>query len=143
MIAAVITTLVSILALGMIIYVSSYKRYDLNSWSGALMKWADDNNVSRKRMPRYDEKTLLKIIELDLSEFKLPFLPEEICYLAKLKKLHLRDNNLTSLPENITSLKLSLLDVRGNNGLKLNSKQKTWAREIKEFYSDDLINLKK
>ncbi|MDR0761451.1 MAG: hypothetical protein LBF13_00225 [Campylobacteraceae bacterium] len=135
--ATVITTIICILALVMIIYVSRYRYYDLNSWSGILMKWADDNGVSRKRMPRYDEKTLLNISELDLSLLELQSLPKEICNLAKLKKLNVSNNNLKSLPEEIVVLKLKQLDLRGNSTLELNAKQKAWIKEIKEFYSDD------
>jgi Leucine-rich repeat (LRR) protein len=101
------------------------------------MKWADDNGVSRKRMPRYDEKTLLNISELDLSLLELQSLPKEICNLAKLKKLNVSNNNLKSLPEEIVVLKLKQLDLRGNSTLELNAKQKAWIKEIKEFYSDD------
>jgi hypothetical protein len=141
--AIIITTVVCILALVMIIYVSRYRYYDLSSWSGVLAKWADDNGVSRKRMPRYDEKTLLNISELDLSLLELQSLPEEICSLVNLKKLNLSQNNLKSLPKNITVLKLKRLDLRGNDGLELSAKQKVWVKDIKEFYADDLINLKK
>ncbi|MDR2635501.1 MAG: hypothetical protein LBC08_01590 [Campylobacteraceae bacterium] len=141
--ATIIITVVSILALVAIICVSRYRYYDLNSWSGILAKWADDNNISRKRMPRYDETTLLNISELDLSSLGLQSLPEEIGNLIKLKKLNLSDNNLKSLPKEIVALKLKYLDLRGNNALEFNVKQKAWIREIKEFYADDLINLKK
>ncbi|MDR0666317.1 MAG: hypothetical protein LBF71_02785 [Campylobacteraceae bacterium] len=141
--AIFITTVVCVLALAMIIYVSRYRYYDLNSWSGILTKWADDNGVSRKRMPRYDEKTLLNISELDLSLLELQSLPEEICNLASLKKLNLSHNDLKSLPKNIIVLKLKQLDLRGNNVLELSAKQKAWIKEIKEFYADDLVNLKK
>ncbi|MDR1007656.1 MAG: hypothetical protein LBL65_03730 [Campylobacteraceae bacterium] len=135
--ATIITILVCILALVMIFYVAGYRYYDLNSWSGVLMKWADNNGVSRKRMPRYDEKTLLDIDELDLSLLELQSLPEEICNLVKLQKLNLSDNNLKSLPEKIVTLKLKQLDLRGNGDLKLSKKQKEWVKEIKEFYLDD------
>ncbi|MDR2080596.1 MAG: hypothetical protein LBP54_01760 [Campylobacteraceae bacterium] len=137
MIAEIITALVCLLALAMIFYVSSYRRYDLSKWSGVLTKWADDNGVSRKRMPRYDEKTLLKITELDLSYLGLSSLPEEIGNLANLKKLDLQGNNLTALPKNITALKLTHLDLWGNKGLTLSAEQQTWTRGIQEFDPDD------
>ncbi|MDR2790974.1 MAG: hypothetical protein LBB59_08390 [Campylobacteraceae bacterium] len=137
MIATTITTIICLLALGMIVYVSSYRRYDMNKWSGILAKWADDNGVSRKKMPRYDEKTLLKITELNLSSLGLSSLPEELGNLKNLKKLDLQENNLISLPENITALKLTHLNLRKNAALKLSEKQKAWAEKIKEFDFDD------
>ncbi|MDR1975786.1 MAG: hypothetical protein LBQ18_02195 [Campylobacteraceae bacterium] len=140
--AIIITTLVCVLALVLIIFVSRYRYYDLDSWSGVLSKWADDNGVSRKRMPRYDEQSLLKIKELDLSNLELHSLPEEICNLTNLKKLNLSNNNLKALPKKIVDLKVELLDLRGNGELSLGAKQKAWAREIKEFFADSLVNLK-
>lgn len=137
MIATTITILVCLLALGMIIYVSSYKHYDLSRWNGILAKWADDNGVSRKKMPRYDEKTLLKITELDLSCLELLSLPEELGNLVNLKKLDLQGNKLASLPKNIAALKLTYLDLRGNEGLALSAKQQAWAKKIKEFHTDN------
>jgi hypothetical protein len=131
--ATIIVTAISILALVAIICVSRYRYYDLNSWSGTLAKWADDNGVSRKRMPRYDEKTLLNIKELDLSELELQSLPEEFCNLINLKKLSLHDNRLKSLPENIVQLNLESLDLSGNDELDLSAKQKAWTKKIKEF----------
>jgi hypothetical protein len=121
----------------MIIYVSSYKHYDLSRWNGILAKWADDNGVSRKKMPRYDEKTLLKITELDLSCLELLSLPEELGNLVNLKKLDLQGNKLASLPKNIAALKLTYLDLRGNEGLALSAKQQAWAKKIKEFHTDN------
>jgi hypothetical protein len=109
----------------------------MNKWSGILAKWADDNGVSRKKMPRYDEKTLLKITELNLSSLGLSSLPEELGNLKNLKKLDLQENNLISLPENITALKLTHLNLRKNAALKLSEKQKAWAEKIKEFDFDD------
>ncbi|MDR1615323.1 MAG: hypothetical protein LBS26_07155 [Campylobacteraceae bacterium] len=135
----IIITAACILALVMIIYVSRYRYYDLNRWSGVLIKWADDNGISRKRMPRYDEKTLLNIKELDFSELELQSLPEELCNLINLKKLYLQNNNLKSLPQNITNLNPELLDLRGNNELQLSAKQKTWTKKIKEFLSNNPI----
>ncbi|MFV0481019.1 MAG: hypothetical protein ACK5LP_03445 [Campylobacteraceae bacterium] len=88
--------------------VAASRTYDLNRWSGRLWKWADENSVSPRKLPRYNEEYLLKVKELDIS-----------------------DKNFVSLPEEITNINLVKLTI--NKGINFSPKQKEWLKSIKEL----------
>jgi len=98
-------------------------------WIYILWKWADENNIHEEKAiyPDYPlknnyrgiprNKDILKSLEyLDLSDFGLNKIPEEIVGLSNLISLDLSDNNLEYLPESIINFeRLESLYVCNNN----------------------------
>ena len=57
---------------------------------------------------------LQDLVVLNLADNKLSELPDELCAIKSLKRLHLSHNRLIKLPANIGKLNLDLLDVSFN-----------------------------
>ncbi|MDR2341949.1 MAG: hypothetical protein LBD84_02765 [Campylobacteraceae bacterium] len=146
---------VAIILLIYILFVKAAKPiYDLNEWSGRLWQWAEDNGVSRRKLPRYDEN-IANLKELDISFRNLEDIPSELCNvigltkliangnrlssipkevgnLINLKELDLSSNLLVSLPDEITNLKLDSFFISDNPNLVLTKSQEEWIKNIKE-----------
>ena len=73
-----------------------------DEWLERLWKWADENSISAKDIPR-DKKNLLKIKSLTLEYLDAAVIPSEIKYLTQIESLYLHD--FSELPDSITSLK--------------------------------------
>lgn len=81
-----------------------------------------DNKVIQLNLSRFKIKTVPKLILklksleiLDLSQNEITSLPEQICLLKSLKILNLSRNKLTNLPESIGGLsQMTDLDLRNN-----------------------------
>lgn len=83
-------------------------------WIIKLWKWADKNKISKHIFPR-NEKKLLKLTVLDLSDCKLGSIPREIGNLINLKSINLENNRLSSMPIAIRKLiYLNRLNIQNN-----------------------------
>ncbi|MDR3177698.1 MAG: leucine-rich repeat domain-containing protein [Campylobacteraceae bacterium] len=88
--------------------------YNLDEWSGRLWQWAENNGVSRRKLPRYEEN-LIELSELDISYRGLEYIPAELCNVTSLTKLIASGNKLSSLPKEISGLtNLTELDFTEN-----------------------------
>ena len=104
-----------------------------NSWMQKLWDWADENNIPNiedsdiknleeherhlywKGIPR-DEKKLLNVTSISLSNCNLRKLPTVLFYLTNLKQLILSNNKLDEIPIDIIKLnKLGMLSISDNN----------------------------
>jgi Leucine-rich repeat (LRR) protein len=106
---------IAIFALGYILFVKMAKPiYNLNEWTGRLWQWAEDNSVSRRKLPRYKEN-LIELAELDISYCKLSNIPSELCNVTSLTKLIADENIISSIPQEICNLtNLTKLSFAGN-----------------------------
>ena len=77
------------------------------SWMDAIWKWAKDNKLNKKIIPR-NSSELLALKELNLTYkgkgLGLKDIPKEIGQLTNLTSLNIRNNELTALPESIGQL---------------------------------------
>jgi len=80
-----------------------FKDDENNNWIDVLIKWADENNLSADDVPR-DKNKLQNLDILSLEDYKLTYLPKEICNLKNLTYLSLYSSNLTHLPDEIGNL---------------------------------------
>ncbi|MDR0580033.1 MAG: hypothetical protein LBG21_05465 [Campylobacteraceae bacterium] len=128
--------------------------YNLNEWSGRLWQWAEDNGISRRKLPRYEENiaelkelnisfrnlkdipselcNVTSLTKLIASENRLFSIPKEIGNLINLKELDLSNNLLVLLPDEITNLNLDSFFINGNPNLVLTKNQEKWIKNIKE-----------
>ncbi|MDR0407517.1 MAG: leucine-rich repeat domain-containing protein [Campylobacteraceae bacterium] len=110
-----IITAIVIVALGYFLFVKAAKPiYNLNEWTGRLWQWAEQNGISRRKLPRYEEN-LVELTELNISFHELTDIPSELCNITSLMQLVADDNKLTLLPKEITNLiNLTKLSLDGN-----------------------------
>ena len=125
-----------------------------DEWLIEIWKWADENNISNKIIPR-DKNELIQLEKINLYGQGLNNIPEEITHLKnityidlaynglselpsdmgalkKLNFLSIATNNLRELPASITSLmELKNFWFNSNNDLKLNDKQLSWIEDLK------------
>ena len=77
------------------------------SWMDAIWKWAKDNKLNKKIIPR-NSSELLALKELNLTYkgkgLGLKDIPKEIGQLTNLTSLNIKNNELTALPESIGQL---------------------------------------
>jgi Leucine-rich repeat (LRR) protein len=80
-------------------------------------------------------QTLKNLIELNLRNNQLTFLPDCIGELKSLKWLRLENNQLTSLPDCIGELNnLEVLYIENNPNLVLFEHQLPWLRKLENAY---------
>ncbi len=95
-----------------------------DAWLDELIAWADENEIKDYYFdelydcwigfPR-DKKAILNLTELHLKDNQLSKLPESIGNLTNLTTLNLGSNQLSKLPESIGNLThLTTLDLSGN-----------------------------
>ena len=113
--------------------VSAYRTYDMSDWAGRLWKWADENNISHKKLPRHNKEYLLKIKELDIQNMNIKELPVELFDLTNLKILNISGNNISCIPDEITKLSLDEFCADDNPNIEFSSEQKEWAKKINKF----------
>ena len=70
------------------------------------MQWLKESNIVNGRNLRVlpSKKDLIKLTELDLSQYKITELPKEIFNLTNLTTLDLSWNQLTEIPKEIDNL---------------------------------------
>jgi Leucine-rich repeat (LRR) protein len=102
-------------------------------WTEKIWKWADQENISSKIIPR-EKRNLMKLGEVNLYGYGLNSIPEEIIQLKNLTFLELTNNNLTQLPLNIGELeKLNFLSI-GMNNLKTIPESIVNLKNLKNFW---------
>lgn len=79
-----------------------------------LISWADSNQLPEETFPR-DADKLLSLVKLNLHDQNLTSIPAEISVLKNLQELYLSYNKLSTLPKEIGELtNLKVLWVMGN-----------------------------
>ncbi|KII74172.1 Protein flightless-1 [Thelohanellus kitauei] len=91
---------------------------------GIVRIYANGNHISSEGIPS-SFKSLKKLECLMLAYNDLEYLPPCICHCSALQRLSLRNNRLLTLPPVIYNLKITHLDVKGNDGFSMPKKKKS------------------
>ena len=139
-----------------------------DSWVERLWAWADENDISKEKLPRNKEKllnlkelylcdnqitelpkeigNLMNLAMLDCWSTQITELPKEIGNLTNLAVLSFRDNQITELPKEIGNLtNLICLALSNNPNLILTQEQKEWMNNLERndcsiYIDDDLLD---
>ena len=74
-----------------------------DTWLDELIAWADENNITEEKLPRY-KRAILALTMLLLDYHQLTEIPDFIGKLTNLTTLYLGNNQLTEIPESVGKL---------------------------------------
>ena len=91
-------------------YIRSVRGGNLYEWMDKIFIWADNNNMSKEKIPR-NRNDLLNLTNLDLSNLELTERPSEFSMLKHLRSLNLNNNDLRFLPTDL----IKNIDINTND----------------------------